>query len=151
MIKRMKYTSRQLCDVGPDELSEIAKTSRRNNERDDLTGLLVKVGEYFFQILEGPPEAVDATYERIRLDRRHGDIVVVGSPELVDARLFGEWSMRVESLDPESEQRLEPIGHMLRTVVELVEKSVEMTAVLQRSLLRELKTRPSVAPPPDAS
>lgn len=139
MIKRLKYISRQSRPIEVEELQEIAAASIRNNVATEVTGLLVKIGEYFFQILEGPPQAVDATYERIRKDERHTDIVIVGMAEFVEDRLFADWAMRVEMLDPDAEQRLEPFSHMLQTVVELINKSVEMTAVLQRSLLYEFR------------
>ena len=141
MIKRLKYISRQTREIDLAELNAISAISKSNNLRSGVTGLLVKVGDYFFQILEGPPDAVDLTYERIQRDDRHGDVVVVAPPELVPERLFAKWSMRVEFLDPLSEERLEPIGHMLTTVVELIQKSADMAAVLQRSLLYELRTR----------
>jgi hypothetical protein len=135
----MKYVSRQQREISDDDLQEIAAVSVRNNAKHDVTGLLVKIGDYFFQILEGPAEAVDATYARICNDERHTDIVVVGMPESASERLFGDWAMRVELLDPATEARLEPFSHMLTTVVELIHKSVEMSEVLQRSLLHELR------------
>ena len=141
MIKRLKYISRQTREVGEQELRQIATISQANNELNGVTGLLVKVGEYFFQILEGPPDAVDVTYERICRDDRHCDVVMIADPQLVPERLFAQWSRRVETLDPDSEERLEPIGEMLTTVVQLTQKSRDMAGVLQRSLLRELKTR----------
>ena len=142
MIKRLKYISRQTREVSDAELREIAAISLANNKPSGVTGLLVKVGDYFFQILEGPADAVDVTYARICRDDRHCDVVMIAAPQLVPERLFGQWSMRVEALDPDSEERLEPIGQMLTTVVQLTQKSTEIAGVLQRSLLRELRTRP---------
>lgn len=72
--------------------ADILRTSRRNNGRDDITGLLYADGVRFLQALEGPEEAVVAAYERIKLDQRHKAPVVLSRRE-VEAREFGDWEM----------------------------------------------------------
>ena len=139
MIKRLKYISRETRPLGDDDLARIAVASQRNNAKAEVTGALVKVGQYFFQVLEGPAEAVDATLRRIEQDERHRDLVIVGAPEHVEHRLFGEWAMRVEVLDTQAERRLEPLGAILDSVLELRRRSDELARVLQRAVLHEFR------------
>jgi hypothetical protein len=74
-------------------LVSILSCSRGNNERDDITGALICREDLYLQLLEGPQEAVDATYQRIEMDERHHDIRVL-SRRPVDKRLFPGWAMR---------------------------------------------------------
>lgn len=46
----------------------------------------------FGQVLEGPRDAIEATFERIQGDERHGDVTLLSfGPS--DARGFPDWSM----------------------------------------------------------
>jgi hypothetical protein len=74
------------------ELVDILESSRLNNARDDIGGMLVYHDGSFLQILEGPPEAVDAAYTRIKGDPRHSNIIPLLRKK-VDQRSFPEWSM----------------------------------------------------------
>jgi hypothetical protein len=139
MIKRLKYISRETRPMGATELAEIAAASQRNNAKIEVTGVLVKVGEFYFQVLEGPADAVDATFIRIEADERHRDIVMVGKPERVEQRLFGTWAMRTEALQPKTVARHEPLGAIFDSIVELRQKSDDLASVLQRAVLIELR------------
>jgi hypothetical protein len=47
---------------------------------------------FFGQVLEGPQSAIEATFERIQQDARHGDVSLLDYKE-VDAKAFGSWDM----------------------------------------------------------
>jgi hypothetical protein len=92
---------------------EILATSRRNNARDSVTGLLYCDGVRFLQVLEGPDDKVDATYARIKVDPRHRAAVVL-SRRNVEHREFGPWDMATRSSGEESEvflARIETLVH----------------------------------------
>ena len=74
------------------ELARVLGDSRRNNVRADVTGMLLYTQGTFFQVLEGPPAAVDATFARIAADPRHTRAVTI-IRERIARRAFGEWSM----------------------------------------------------------
>lgn len=92
MFRQIVYISTMRAPVSADECGQILRTSRRNNARDGITGLLVVGGNRFLQLLEGPSEAVEATYQRIRGDERHFATVVLAD-KMVDARQCPEWAM----------------------------------------------------------
>ena len=47
------------------------------NKTNNVSGVLVNVGNHFMQVLEGPEEAVTALMRRILVDSRHRDIRIV--------------------------------------------------------------------------
>lgn len=81
-------------------LRDIVEVSQRNNARDDISGALIFDNEWFLQILEGPQEAIERTYNRIQKDPRHTTVTLVEKRPLA-ARLFPEWGMggTLRSLD----------------------------------------------------
>ena len=71
---------------------DVLEVSRRNNRRNDVTGLLVAGKRRFLQVIEGPTNAVRATYARIVADPRHHACVLL-SEHYLDERRFGYWAM----------------------------------------------------------
>ena len=80
-------------------IADILAVSRRNNNRDDLTGSLAYSEGRFFQVVEGQAVDVDRMMKRVTLDRRHSDILVV-SRMPVEGRIFADWSMNAPSISP---------------------------------------------------
>ena len=72
---------------------EILQKSRENNQKHGITGSLVCRSDLYFQFLEGPIEAVDETFRRIKLDTRHAEIQVV-KEDRTNRKLFASWAMR---------------------------------------------------------
>jgi hypothetical protein len=74
-------------------LGNILMRSRRNNVRDNITGALICRADLYLQWLEGPKDAVEATYTKILKDDRHLDIVRRITRPATE-RMFPQWSMR---------------------------------------------------------
>jgi hypothetical protein len=92
------YVSTSVKLLSDEELLDILKASRENNTSKDVTGLLLYKGGNFMQVLEGPDEAVEALYEKIKADPRHKDLIVL-SREQISARQFPAWEMAFQNLD----------------------------------------------------
>ena len=90
--RRIIYRSRSSGGDGRSDLAAILASSRRNNGVDGVSGLLWTDGERFVQLLEGPPESVGLTFDRIRYDPRHRGVEVV-EDGVEPERVFGDWSM----------------------------------------------------------
>jgi hypothetical protein len=73
-------------------LAGILMDARRCNARDGITGALIVREDLYLQLLEGPPDAVEAAYGRIARDDRHVDVRPLTRRE-VTQRLFPDWSM----------------------------------------------------------
>ncbi len=89
---QMIYTSVATKKVQPVELKDLRETSRRNNIRDGITGMLLYEDGTFIQVLEGDSEVVTSTFERISKDPRHSKILLIARFEL-DERTFTDWEM----------------------------------------------------------
>jgi hypothetical protein len=73
-------------------VEEILAKSRVNNHRDEITGALLFNAGCFAQVLEGPLERVEAAFERIQQDERHGDVSLLAL-EPINRRSFPNWAM----------------------------------------------------------
>lgn len=74
-------------------LGDLLVNARRNNRRDDITGLLVCRSDLYVQMLEGPRDKVTQCFSKIALDDRHVDVTLVWAGDAL-ARLFPTWEMR---------------------------------------------------------
>lgn len=80
------------------DLSDLLATSRENNARAGITGMLLYKDGNFMQVLEGEEGAVRELYEKIGTDPRHkGEITLLRS--IADERQFPDWSMGFRDLD----------------------------------------------------
>lgn len=89
---QLVYVSAFGLQVRPSDVADILDASRRNNRRDQLTGLLIADGQRFLQVLEGDRARVLATFKRIEQDRRHFGIVTLSRHD-IHKQEFGEWNM----------------------------------------------------------
>lgn len=105
----------------------ILLTSRLNNERDGITGLLYDDGVRFLQVLEGEEQSVDATIARIKTDPRHRAVVVL-SRRQIEAREFGDWAMA--SLNPgvEASEVIARVGRLVMGASDNVRATFESFA-----------------------
>lgn len=92
------YVSTSVKMMKDDELLDILKVSRENNETGNVTGMLLYKGGNFMQVLEGPDDAVNAVFEKIKKDPRHKDVSVI-SREQIQVRQFPSWEMAFQNLD----------------------------------------------------
>jgi hypothetical protein len=91
-MRQILYVSTSTVPGDRTDLSGILNQSRHNNAMDGITGLLWSDGRHFLQVFEGPEESVAATFDRIRRDTRHEDLIVL-LDRTTEAREFGDWSM----------------------------------------------------------
>ena len=104
-------------DVNEAQLDSILAASRRNNRRDEITGLLLFNGKRFLQALEGPQALVETAYKRIRVDPRHRAPVILGT-NLVEDRQFGDWDMAFERVKAfgRSQQLIDTVDALVANV-----------------------------------
>lgn len=85
------YASRAK-NIDEDALRVILAKARKNNERLDVTGVLVFNSNYFLQCLEGGRENVNFLYRTILCDDRHDDPEILDY-RTIDCRRFEKWRM----------------------------------------------------------
>jgi len=90
------YVSRPL-GYDPQQLADILTVARARNAAADVTGMLVSRWDLFVQLLEGPRQAVEETFARIRRDIRHVEVTLLRL-EPAEERLFPGWEMRDDAV-----------------------------------------------------
>jgi hypothetical protein len=93
------YTSFATGSLSDDDLDQIHALSRRNNERNGLSGLLLYRQGRFIQALEGPDEPVRERMSVIADDPRHTAVRTLVE-ENVGRRRFPHWAMEYRPLTP---------------------------------------------------
>src|SRR5690606_21812298 len=126
---RLVYASRstQLSRRGNVESSigSILAQSRRNNQKDRISGVLYFGDDYFFQCLEGQENQVLQTYARISQDHRHTDTkVLINKP--IAKRLFTNWSMKYVPAAHEVQALLKREGYRRFVPLEFSLPMIEM-------------------------
>ncbi len=103
-MKRLVYLSRFARKLAAKEIQELGRNACRRNAERGITGFLVCLDGIFFQLLEGPENAVSELYfSKIIKDPRHTDIVCLRNESLEGRPQFPDWDMNVIDLnDPES-------------------------------------------------
>ena len=97
-LYRLVYRSQTvIAQTVPDpdkerEIRAILESARRRNQADGITGALLFTASGFAQVLEGPRDVVERTFERISADPRHTDVVVLSFTP-IERRCFPDWSM----------------------------------------------------------
>lgn len=80
------------------ELVQILTASRRNNEKNNITGVLLYSEGTFIQLLEGPIEALNNIYEAIVHDTRHKNVIKLVEED-IEKRSFNDWTMGFRSIN----------------------------------------------------
>lgn len=111
-----------------DQLVALLDVARRKNRRYGVTGMLLFTEGSFFQVLEGPPESVDAIFESISRDDRHDQVTVI-IREAVPRRSFEDWTMGFADLQPdEADAILETLDRCAlsskQIVLEVLEREI---------------------------
>ena len=71
---------------------EIMRKALRNNERNGITGYLLREGSTYLNVIEGPKAAVYDLLDRIERDPRIYDFKILSSMR-IEERQYPSWSM----------------------------------------------------------
>ncbi len=112
-LYRLVYYSRNLVPGGEAalrlNLENILERSRSNNSRDAITGALLFNLGCFAQVLEGPLSKVEAAFERIQQDDRHGEVSLLALDPITE-RSFPAWAMGYVGGSPDQAKSFGAIG-----------------------------------------
>ncbi|MEO5810021.1 MAG: BLUF domain-containing protein [Sphingomicrobium sp.] len=89
---QIAYFSTAATPQDAQTVNDILIASRVNNNRDDVTGLLVAGGNRYMQVIEGPRGAAERLYAIIRADQRHLAVTTLLERTVI-RRSFEGWSM----------------------------------------------------------
>lgn len=111
--------------------ADILAEARRNNARDDITGVLTFCSGRFIQILEGRTAVIEPLLDKLRADRRHRDLQILGRRD-IPQRDFPTWDMVSPRLAPAQINELKALladnEAALGSYVEVLSLAVESQA-----------------------
>ena len=100
VLTSLVYVSSAVELFSQAELRALLDTSRRNNSRSGITGMLLYKDGNFLQVLEGPATAIRDVHVRINRDPRHTGLITLMERPITE-RQFADWSMGFRNLaDP---------------------------------------------------
>lgn len=96
-MKQIIYVSKKQSQLTDSEIETIAAQAQQFNSAIEVTGVLISVGEYFYQLLEGEEEPLIQLMAKIEQDHRHEEVKVVFQTT-IKQREFANWSMKFVNL-----------------------------------------------------
>jgi Sensors of blue-light using FAD len=93
------YASRATREFHEHEIPHLLKQARLANAAHELTGMLLYMAGSFVQVLEGEEGMVEAVFETIRADKRHGQVALISREPILE-RAFEGWTLSHKTLDP---------------------------------------------------
>ena len=90
MLRQLAFASRAKSGLRASDTSAIIGTSRANNARLGLTGVLVYSGASFLQFVEGDDDQLSALWRRLLADDRHRELASLHDGSAA-ARWFDDW------------------------------------------------------------
>jgi hypothetical protein len=90
-MRQLLYVSNTSRDVADSVLDDILASSRKNNLKAGITGVLLYIDGGFMKVLEGERRAVTETYARICKDQRHWNMGVLLTVMRLGHLVNGAW------------------------------------------------------------
>ena len=105
LLLQLIYISAATVPFSQHDLKLLLKKARTNNKKFNVSGMLIYHEGSFFQVLEGPEEAVLSIYDIISDDPRHDEVQLL-LRQMVEERSFADWSMGFVNTEDE------PLSHL---------------------------------------
>lgn len=91
------YSSHRTAICTDEEIEKILDSCKKNNTKNNLTGILLHSKNYFLQYLEGDLEDITRLYEVLKKDPRHEKVVTL-KKGITEERNFPNWYMGYKDL-----------------------------------------------------
>ena len=92
MLSQLTYISSRNSNCTSEEIEKILVSYQKNNPSLDITGVLLYSDSKFIQMVEGNSKVILELYDKIKLDNRHCNAVMI-SYGLIKERTFPSWHM----------------------------------------------------------
>lgn len=113
MLRQLVYCSSAQSNITAEKLERITEDSLPFNHQNNITGILLFDGDYFFQVIEGESDTILWLFDHLHNDDRHTNIVKIADMAIKE-RDFGHWHLRTIYLDPSDDCYWLPPDLMIR-------------------------------------
>ncbi|GGF15175.1 BLUF domain-containing protein [Hymenobacter cavernae] len=100
-MNHLVYMSRAVRPLSDQDLQELLAQCRRDNARDNVTGILFYSHGNIAQLIEGEPAVIEALFQKIARDGRHSHVHKLVEKS-IKQRSFADWSMAFHPLESEA-------------------------------------------------
>jgi hypothetical protein len=107
------YVSTQRREITDEDLKNILKSARTFNVTANITGMLLYRDGFFMQALEGEEDVVKELFQKIALDERHKNVLMIYSTS-IEERTFSDWSMGFNKITDDEWQNLDGLNHFMQ-------------------------------------
>jgi len=101
MLSQLIYVSTRNASCSDDDIQKILEASNRKNGKLDITGVLLYSRNKFLQVLEGEKDLILELYNKIKLDERHKNVIMI-SLKGIEQRYFPSWQMGSKNMESQS-------------------------------------------------
>jgi hypothetical protein len=95
---QLTYTSLASANFGMSNIQEIMRKAEKFNGENEITGCLLLYNRRFIQILEGEKEIIENLYSKIKQDKKHSNVNLLGTNE-TSTRIFPKWVMAFKEIN----------------------------------------------------
>lgn len=92
MLSQLIYVSNRKPTCTQQEIDNILISCKKNNPPLNITGVLLYSDTKFIQLVEGDAKVIMALYDKIKLDNRHSNPVMI-SYGAIKEKSFPSWHM----------------------------------------------------------
>ena len=139
ILHSLFYCSLANKNISSDDILNILKCSRTNNEKIGVTGILLywEKTNQFLQILEGEENAVFNLYDKISKDNRHSLSKIIYQ-ENIQERGFKDWSMAFKNIGDIETSNLD--GFSSFSTLDFTSERTNMKASIAINLIQSFKS-----------
>ena len=138
-LHSLMYSSIADPNLSQQDIEDLLASARRNNEQQEITGLLVFQDNCFLQILEGDRKKISHLFEqKLMRDPRHSSVTLFHDEALVQ-RQFRFWHLAYSDLNKQGTRISLPYREYLNTERGLYKLSSNTTKAL--ALVRQIHRR----------
>ncbi len=110
----LTYVSSALDFFSQKELVTLLETSRHNNSRAGITGMLLYKDGNFMQVIEGGEMEIHNLHAKISRDPRHAGLITL-TEKTIQQRQFSDWQMGFKNLSDPAVRSLPGYSEFLNT------------------------------------
>jgi len=133
MLQTLCYVSSSNSNLKAADLEELFRTTKRNNLKLNISGILIFNSGNFLQIMEGEQKSISKLYKKIGSDNKHSNLIkLIESP--ISERLFEDYETGFSIInDRKQSKQLEDYLNWLKAaeiksidnIVSIIEKFIE--------------------------
>ena len=92
MLSQLVYVSNRKSNCTESEIEKILASCKKNNPVLEITGVLLYSDTKFIQMVEGDSKVVTTLYDKIKLDNRHANCMMISYNPIAE-KSFPSWHM----------------------------------------------------------